>query len=73
CASCNAYNLLRPATNTWYTVVAGRNVGVFQGWHSVQALVSGVPHASYRKYPSEEAAREAFEDAMSQGLVVIIN
>jgi hypothetical protein len=32
CAKCNAHNLVRPATDTWYVVTVGRQVGVFQGW-----------------------------------------
>ena len=40
--------------------------------HRVQPLVSGVPHASYRKYSSETAATAAFEDAKSEGVVVVI-
>lgn len=39
----------------------------------VQSLVSGVPHASYRKYSSEAAAIAAFEDARDEGLVIVIN
>jgi hypothetical protein len=89
CQHCQQYNFLRSAGETWYTVTAGRNVGVFRGWydtlgflvsthtnlscrHRVQSLVSGVPHASYRKYSSEAAATAAFEDAQSQGVVVVI-
>jgi len=41
--------------------------------HRVQPLVSGVPHASFRKYSSEAAATAAFEDAIAEGLVVVIN
>jgi hypothetical protein len=31
--------------------------------HKVQSLVSGVPHASFRRYPTEVAAMEAFQEA----------
>lgn len=32
CAKCNAHNLIRSASETWYVVTVGRQVGVFQGW-----------------------------------------
>lgn len=41
--------------------------------HLVQSLVSGVLHASYRKYVSEAAAIAAYEEAVSEGIVVVIN
>ncbi|KAF6759466.1 hypothetical protein DFP72DRAFT_1063834 [Ephemerocybe angulata] len=72
CASCNAHNLLRPSRETWYVVTVGRQVGVFQGWHTAQPLVSGVSGTCYRKYPSHEEALAAFEEAMAQGNVAII-
>ena len=33
CQHCHQYTFLRPATNTWYAVTAGRSVGVYQGWY----------------------------------------
>ncbi len=33
CQHCQQYNVLRSAGDTWYTVTAGRNVGVFRGWY----------------------------------------
>jgi hypothetical protein len=38
CQHCQQYNLLRPAGDTWYTVTAGRNVGVFRGWYLILFL-----------------------------------
>ncbi|KAJ3497296.1 hypothetical protein NLJ89_g10365 [Agrocybe chaxingu] len=73
CCNCNTYNLLKSAKDSWYAITAGREVGVRQGWHHVQPLVSGVPHASYKKYSSQEAATQAFNEAMEAGLVVVIN
>lgn len=32
CAKCNAHNLVRSASETWYTVTVGKDVGVFNGW-----------------------------------------
>jgi len=32
CQHCQQYNVLRSSADTWYTVTAGRNVGVFRGW-----------------------------------------
>ncbi|KAF6753837.1 hypothetical protein DFP72DRAFT_848771 [Ephemerocybe angulata] len=72
CASCNTHNLLRPARETWYVITVGRQVGVFQGWHIVQPLVSAVSGACYRKYPSREEALAAFNEALAMGNVQII-
>ncbi|KAF6764605.1 hypothetical protein DFP72DRAFT_1059572 [Ephemerocybe angulata] len=72
CAHCNTHNLLRPAKDTWYVVTVGRQVGVFQGWHQVQPLVSTVPGACYRKYPSREQADAAYQQARAQGNVHIV-
>jgi len=33
CQHCQQFNVLRSAGDTWYTVTAGRNVGVFRGWY----------------------------------------
>ncbi|CAA7270805.1 unnamed protein product [Cyclocybe aegerita] len=73
CTHCNTYNMLKSATHNWYAITAGREVGVYQGWHRVQPLISGVPHTSYRKYASQAAATEAFNEAMEAGLVIVIN
>ncbi|RXW13543.1 hypothetical protein EST38_g12314 [Candolleomyces aberdarensis] len=69
CARCNAHNLVRPAKDTWYVVTVGNEVGVFKGWHKVQALVSGVSGACYKKYRSEAEAVVAFENALDAGVV----
>ncbi|KAF8191758.1 hypothetical protein BJ912DRAFT_925171 [Pholiota molesta] len=72
CTSCHTYNTIRSARETYYCVIAGRAVGVFQGWHNVQPLVSGVGHACYKKYPSEADALAAFEEAQKAGYVVVL-
>jgi hypothetical protein len=38
CQHCQQYNILRPAGDTWYTVTAGRSVGVFRGWYFILFL-----------------------------------
>ncbi|KAF5324043.1 hypothetical protein D9611_008215 [Ephemerocybe angulata] len=69
CVNCNTHNLVRPARETWYVVTVGLQVGVFQGWHSTQPLVSSVSGACYRKYPSQEDAVAAFQEALDNGHV----
>ncbi|KAF5339984.1 hypothetical protein D9611_012412 [Ephemerocybe angulata] len=69
CVNCNTHNLVRPARETWYVVTVGLQVGVFQGWHSVQPLVSGVRGACYRKYASQEDAVAAFQEALTSNNV----
>lgn len=34
CQYCQQYNVLCTSNDTWYTVTAGRNVGIFCGWYS---------------------------------------
>ncbi|KAF6755229.1 hypothetical protein DFP72DRAFT_1067937 [Ephemerocybe angulata] len=72
CAACNTHNLLRPAKDTWYCVTAGRQVGIFQGWPTVQPLVIGVRGSCFKKYSSEADALTAFERATAAGTVVVL-
>ncbi|KAF6743292.1 hypothetical protein DFP72DRAFT_858996 [Ephemerocybe angulata] len=72
CNNCSHYNLVVSAKGTWYVITAGREVGVFSGWHNVQPLVSGVSSACYKKWPSEAAARAVFQEALDAKTVVVI-
>ena len=56
----------------YYAVFRGRRVGVFQGWHRVSGLVTGVSGASYVRLGSREAAEAAFSDAEDEGNVAVV-
>jgi len=40
CQHCQQFNFLRSAGDTWYTVTAGHNVGVFRGWYDISDFQS---------------------------------
>ncbi|KAF9553598.1 hypothetical protein CPC08DRAFT_767407 [Agrocybe pediades] len=69
CAKCDSYNLLRPSSESWYTVIAGRTPGVYKNWAVVYPLVTGVSKACFKKHKSEEEAREVFAEAVAAGVV----
>ncbi|KAK0213553.1 hypothetical protein IW262DRAFT_1466861 [Armillaria fumosa] len=56
----------------WYTVTAGYEVGVFQGWDQVAPLVLGVSGTVYQRQPSRAYAHAHFTTARSRGDVWII-
>ncbi|KAK0493096.1 hypothetical protein EDD18DRAFT_1108314 [Armillaria luteobubalina] len=56
----------------WYTVTAGYEVGVFQGWDQVAPLVLGASGAVYQHQPSRAYARAHFATARSRGDVWVI-
>ncbi|KAF5373485.1 hypothetical protein D9615_009427 [Tricholomella constricta] len=53
----------------WYTVIVGRNPGVFCGPHGVMENVTGIPGGNPIRFATEELAREAYEQALRKGLV----
>ncbi|KAG6835883.1 hypothetical protein H0H93_013689 [Arthromyces matolae] len=57
----------------WYCVTIGREVGVFRGWSHVQRLVSGVPGNCFKKWPTQAAAQEAFDNATAANVVEVRN
>ncbi|KAF9555792.1 hypothetical protein CPC08DRAFT_765698 [Agrocybe pediades] len=69
CAKCDSYNLLRPSSDSWYTVIAGRCPGVYKNWAVVYPLVTGVSKACFKKHKSEEEARQVFAEATAAGVV----
>ncbi|OBZ69292.1 hypothetical protein A0H81_10929 [Grifola frondosa] len=56
----------------WYAVIRGRAVGVFEGWHNVSPLVTGVSYAIYQRYSSRSAAQAAFDAAEAAGTVAVL-
>ncbi|KAK0478569.1 hypothetical protein EDD18DRAFT_1364718 [Armillaria luteobubalina] len=56
----------------WYTVMAGYEVGVFQGWDQVAPLVLGVSGTIYQRQPSCAYACAHFATARSRGNVWLI-
>ncbi|KAK0497917.1 hypothetical protein EDD18DRAFT_1351733 [Armillaria luteobubalina] len=56
----------------WYTVMAGYEVGVFQGWDQVAPLVLGASGTVYQRQPSRAYARAHFATARSRGDVWVI-
>ncbi|KAF4616640.1 hypothetical protein D9613_008309 [Agrocybe pediades] len=72
CAQCNAHNLVRPASETWYTVIAGRSPGVYKDWSIVHPLVMGVSRACFKKHKSEAEARSVFAEAAASGVVRVL-
>ncbi|KAF9525847.1 hypothetical protein CPB83DRAFT_896736 [Crepidotus variabilis] len=53
----------------WYTIVRGRQVGVFNDWTVVSPNVSGVANASHQRYPSWSSAVDAFLNAEQHGFI----
>ncbi|KAG6825206.1 hypothetical protein H0H92_004408 [Tricholoma furcatifolium] len=66
-----AANALLANPDAWYIVTVGREVGVFQGWMTVQPLILGVSGGGCKRYPSQAAALAAFEAAVDLGLVQV--
>ncbi|KAF8230986.1 hypothetical protein L208DRAFT_1279478, partial [Tricholoma matsutake] len=60
------------ATQKWFVVMQGHDVGVYQGWHVASPLVSGVSGACYKKYSTENDAWAAFKQALDHGTIVIV-
>ncbi|KAF8078860.1 hypothetical protein FPV67DRAFT_1444106 [Lyophyllum atratum] len=58
-------------TDTWYVVTVGRAVGVYQGWSTVQPLVTGVSGFAVKRCNSHEEAEEHWENALNLGLVQV--
>ncbi|KAK0475356.1 hypothetical protein EDD18DRAFT_1116060 [Armillaria luteobubalina] len=56
----------------WYMVMAGYEVGVFQGWDQVAPLVLGVSGAVYQCQPSRAYAHAHFATARSCGNIWVI-
>ncbi|OBZ70080.1 hypothetical protein A0H81_09619 [Grifola frondosa] len=55
------------------TLPTGRQaVGVFEGWHNVSPLVTGVSYAIYQRYTSRSAAQAAFDAAEAAGTVAVL-
>ncbi|KAF6747225.1 hypothetical protein DFP72DRAFT_1175067 [Ephemerocybe angulata] len=69
CTRCNTQTATRPSPGIWYCVTVGSEVGVFNGWHLVQPLVSGVSGACYKRHKSESDAHAAFDAALERGHV----
>ncbi|EAU83276.1 hypothetical protein CC1G_12793 [Coprinopsis cinerea okayama7 len=67
CANCKVYNLVRPATETWYCVTKGRRVGVYKGIHAVRDWVLGFSGFGLSKHPNCKEALEAWADAYEAG------
>ncbi|EAU92203.1 hypothetical protein CC1G_13018 [Coprinopsis cinerea okayama7 len=69
CANCRTYNLLRDSKETWYVVTAGRSVGIYRDWLTVQPMVTGVPGACYKRYDTHEEALAAWNRARANGAI----
>ncbi|KAF6745169.1 hypothetical protein DFP72DRAFT_856717 [Ephemerocybe angulata] len=69
CTRCLGTIPTHPATTSFYCVTVGTQVGIFNDWHIVQPLVSGISGACYKKHKSESEANTAFEAARQLGLV----
>ncbi|PBK62567.1 hypothetical protein ARMSODRAFT_1024766 [Armillaria solidipes] len=73
CSNCGAFNPAVGQTGeTYYVVMAGREVGIFTNWEKVQPLVSGVPHACHKKYRSRADAEATFAEALAKGKVRVL-
>ncbi|KAF8182534.1 hypothetical protein BJ912DRAFT_928562 [Pholiota molesta] len=58
-----------PVLGPWYIVTVGSEPGVYQQPSVVQHLTSGVPGNSYKRYPSQDAALDAYAIAWSLGAI----
>ncbi|SFF02275.1 ribonuclease H1 domain-containing protein [Alteribacillus iranensis] len=52
----------------WYVVWKGRKPGVYNNWVECEKQVKGYAGASFRSFPSEKEARDAFENNKSHSL-----
>ncbi|SJL01032.1 uncharacterized protein ARMOST_04348 [Armillaria ostoyae] len=71
CSACGAYNVGQSQA-AWYVITTGHQVGVFSSWSLVQPHVTGVAHACFHRYPNQQAARRAYDDALAAGLVRVL-
>ncbi|KZT12200.1 uncharacterized protein LAESUDRAFT_710641 [Laetiporus sulphureus 93-53] len=62
----------QPPSTRWYCIVRGRAVGVFAGWPNTSPLVTNVPGSLFQRYPTFNAALNAFIEASANGHVIII-
>ncbi|EAU87678.1 hypothetical protein CC1G_08714 [Coprinopsis cinerea okayama7 len=72
CEGCNSLVTVAVEHRTYYCVFRGRSVGVFVDPNVVNAQVEGVSNGFRLKFPSKEAAFEAFKNALAEGKVEII-
>ncbi|KAJ2912131.1 hypothetical protein MD484_g8290, partial [Candolleomyces efflorescens] len=74
CLKCGHWNMLRsggaaPSSERWYAVVAGLEVGVFQGSAIANSHTLNVSGSSQQSYSTRAEADAAFERAMAAGIV----
>ncbi|KAE9396491.1 hypothetical protein BT96DRAFT_996636 [Gymnopus androsaceus JB14] len=72
CTSCGTVNII-PNSDIHYVVTVGKSVGVFSDLAYMQTQVSGVSGACYKRYSTQAAALQAYQQAAAQGVVRIVN
>jgi hypothetical protein len=57
------------ATDRWYIITVGAEVGVFRGWANVGPLVLGHPQSVYQRVESRDTGIALFNEALNNGAV----
>ncbi|EAU89221.1 hypothetical protein CC1G_03486 [Coprinopsis cinerea okayama7 len=72
CEGCRSLVTVGLEHRSYYCVFKGKSVGIFTDAKTVNEQVEGVSGAFRLKYPSKEAAVEAFKNAMAEGKVEVL-